>query len=433
MADAVGDFVVSLVVNDGQTNSAPDTVTIAASNTAPVANAGPDQTVAIGALVQLDGSQSSDTNGNPLTYSWSLLSKPATSTATLAGASTATPSFTADANGEYVAQLIVNDGLTNSAGDTVLISTLNSAPVANAGPDQTVATGAEVTLDGNASNDADDDPLSFGWAITTKPAGSAAQLDLTDFPIVHFTADLDGLYIAQLIVNDGRVASAPDTVQVTARDNVPRATADAATTPEDTAVMIDVLANDVDPLEGTLTPEITASPLHGTAVIQGDAVLYTPAPDFNGADGFSYRVSNAEATSASAAVSITVTPVNDAPVAVNDAAIAEAGVQVTIAALANDTDVDGDALSITLVGSPAHGTATTDGVNVRYTSVPGFDGVDSFGYTISDGTATASATITVTVTDTTPPLAATDDVASTNEDTAVPWRCWPTIPAAPVP
>ena len=409
VADAAGDFVLSLVVNDGRVNSAPDTVIVTTSNSAPVADAGADQTVAIGALVTLDGSASSDADGNLLSYAWSLLSRPTTSSAVLLGADSSTPSFAADANGDYVVQLIVNDGLADSEADTVLISTINSAPVANAGPDQTVRPGDTVTLDGNASSDSDNDPLSFDWALTVRPDGSSAALDLDNYPIVQFTADLAGLYVAQLIVNDGRVASDPDTAQVTARDNVPTAVPDTATTPEDAAVLIDVLGNDTDPLGGTLTPEVTASPMHGTAIVQGSGILYTPTADYNGSDSFSYRVSNAEATSSAALVSVTVTPVNDPPVAVDDAASTGAGAAVVIDVLANDSDVDGDSLTITAVGVPGNGAASTDGVTITYTPDAGFSGEDSFSYTISDGSLESTANVSVTVnapTDQTAPVIA---------------------------
>ena len=98
--------------------------------------------------------------------------------------------FIADVAGQYVAQLTVNDGIINSAPDTGTITTLggNTAPVANAGPDQTVQTGMVVTLDGNMSRDADGNPLTFLWALTTKPIGSvtadSATFDLNTRKIV---------------------------------------------------------------------------------------------------------------------------------------------------------------------------------------------------------------------------------------------------------
>ena len=127
--------------------------------------------MAIGAAVALDGSRSTDPNGDALTYSWSLLSVPTGSTATLAGRDGASPTFTADRNGEYVAQLIVNDGTVNSAPDTVLISTVNSVPVANAGPDQTVRPGTEVVLDGRLSSDPDDDRTGVRLGADHPPGG----------------------------------------------------------------------------------------------------------------------------------------------------------------------------------------------------------------------------------------------------------------------
>lgn len=92
-----------------------------AVNDAPVANAGPDQNVAVDDVVTLTGAGSFDVNGNPLTYAWTLTTKPGGSTATLTGATTVSPTFTADLAGTYVASLVVNDGTVNSAPDTVSV------------------------------------------------------------------------------------------------------------------------------------------------------------------------------------------------------------------------------------------------------------------------------------------------------------------------
>jgi hypothetical protein len=122
VVDRFGTYVAQLIVNDGTVNSLPGTVTISTLNSAPVANAGPDQTVFV-FTVTLDGSASSDVDGDPLTYSWTFISRPAGSTATLSGANTVSPSLTADPlGGVYVVQLIVNDGKENSAPDTVTIT-----------------------------------------------------------------------------------------------------------------------------------------------------------------------------------------------------------------------------------------------------------------------------------------------------------------------
>ncbi|MFO7559166.1 MAG: PKD domain-containing protein, partial [Desulfobacterales bacterium] len=204
--DVSGDYTIQLIVNDGTVNSAPDTVTISTNNSAPVANAGPDQSGVYGQAITLNGSGSSDVDGDSLTsYSWSFTSRPPGSAAALTYADTARPNFTIDVSGDYTIQLIVNDGTVDSAPDTVTISTNNSAPVADAGPDQTVLNGDLVTLDGSGSSDVDGDSLAYSWSFTSRPTGSNAALSNADTARPNFTIDVSGDYTIQLIVNDGTV------------------------------------------------------------------------------------------------------------------------------------------------------------------------------------------------------------------------------------
>ncbi|RMH34417.1 MAG: DUF11 domain-containing protein, partial [Nitrospirae bacterium] len=214
--DLPGTYTAQLIVNDGQVNSAPDTATITTENSPPVANAGANQTVLVGDTVQLDGSGSSDPDNDQLTFTWSLTSVPPGSTASLSSTTAVAPTFVADVPGEYVAQLIVNDGTVDSVPDTVMITTGNSPPVAEAGPNQTVQVGDTVQLDGSGSSDPDNDPLTFTWALITLPTGSTAALSDTAVGAPTFVPDLPGTYVAQLIVNDGTVDSAPDTVTILA-------------------------------------------------------------------------------------------------------------------------------------------------------------------------------------------------------------------------
>jgi hypothetical protein len=215
VADRPGRYVLQLIVNDGQADSLPDQVVISTQNSKPVANAGPDQTVPLGLRVFLDGSQSSDVDGDPLSYHWTLISRPAGSTATLDKAMTASPSFLPDKAGSYTVQLIVNDGTVDSIPDTVVISTQNSKPVADAGPDQAAFVGQAVQLDGSKSSDADGDPLTYQWSFTSVPGGSHAVLSGPTGVKPTFVPDVMGLYVVQLIVNDGKVNSDPDTARVT--------------------------------------------------------------------------------------------------------------------------------------------------------------------------------------------------------------------------
>ena len=213
--DKPGDYTVQLIVDDGSASSAADTVAISTKNSPPVANAGPDQSAFVGTLVQLDGSASSDVDGNLLTYQWALTSQPAGSVAGLANPTSATPAFVIDKPGSYSAQLIVHDGTVDSAPDTVLVSTENSKPVADAGPDQEAVVGMPIELDGSGSRDADGDLLTYQWALTTFPSGSAATLAGETTVRPSFVPDAAGTYVGQLIVNDGTVDSDPNTALVT--------------------------------------------------------------------------------------------------------------------------------------------------------------------------------------------------------------------------
>lgn len=222
-ADVAGTYIFTLVVNDGRLSSSADassTVAITASgvNAAPVSNAGVNQNVVVGTAVTLDGSASGDANLDPLTYKWTLVVKPATSVAALSSATAAKPTFTADLAGVYVASLVVNDGKLDSALATVTVtaSAVNAAPVANAGANQNVVTASQVTLNGNGSTDANFDPLTYKWAFGAKPTGSAAALSSATAASPTFTADLAGVYVVTLIVNDGKLDSAVSVVTITA-------------------------------------------------------------------------------------------------------------------------------------------------------------------------------------------------------------------------
>jgi hypothetical protein len=252
VVDQPGDYVLQLVVNDGTVDSAPDTVVISTANSAPVADAGPDQSVFVTETVTLDGSGSTDVDGDPLSYLWSFVSVPPGSNAMLSDPTAVMPMFVVDAAGQYVVQLLVNDGSVDSAPDTVTITTLNSPPVADAGPDQTVFVGETVTLDGSGSSDVDGDPLAFQWALTTVPPGSLASLSDPTAVMPTFVIDQPGTYVAELIVNDGFVDSAPDTVQVVTENSAP--VADAG---DDQNVEV----NDVVMLDGSGSSDVDGDPL----------------------------------------------------------------------------------------------------------------------------------------------------------------------------
>jgi hypothetical protein len=214
--DIAGTYVAQLIVNDGQLSSGPATVTITTEALlAPTANAGQNHTVAVDSLVTLNGS-GTDPQNRPLTYLWSLINKPAGSAASLSNAAIADPTFTADKAGTYIAQLVVNDGALNSAPSTVTIGTTCSQPTAIPGMNENVTVGQTVIFDGNASGDVCSDPMTYSWTFTTRPAGSSATLTNADTATPSFKADVAGVFVIQLIVNNGFTSSNPATVSITA-------------------------------------------------------------------------------------------------------------------------------------------------------------------------------------------------------------------------
>jgi hypothetical protein len=224
--DLPGTYNLNLVVNDGKVDSATATVTISvtvgSANGAPLANAGPKQTVVAGSLVTLDGAASADVNKDPLTYAWTLTGRPNGSGATLTSTTSVKPTFIADVAGIYVASLVVNDGKVNSVASTVTVEattpavTINVAPIANAGSSRTVAAGDAVSLDGSASADANGDLLTYSWTLASKPEGSTSFLSTSNTALVSLKTDLAGTYEVQLIVNDGKLDSLPKTTNVVA-------------------------------------------------------------------------------------------------------------------------------------------------------------------------------------------------------------------------
>ena len=215
-----GTYVLTLTVNDGKLSSTPDpiTVTVSATNSLPVASAGADQYVLVSALVNLDGTGSTDADKlDALTYKWTL-NKPVGSLATLSLAIPSKPTFTADTAGVYVASLVVNDGKSDSANQSltrVTASTVaNSPPVANAGISGNVISSSTVTLNGSAT-DANGDTLTYKWYLVSKPSGSDASLSFSTTTAPQFTPDKPGDYVIVLIANDGKTDSAPSSVTIT--------------------------------------------------------------------------------------------------------------------------------------------------------------------------------------------------------------------------
>lgn len=283
-------------------------------NSAPVANASPDQQVTTGSLVTLDGSASSDIDGNLLSFSWNFISLPAGSNAALSSATVVRPTFVADIEGDYELQLVVNDGIVDSVADRVTITATrgNSAPVANAGPDQHVTTGSLVSLDASASSDANGDPLSYLWSLSSRPAGSNATLSTSTTAGSSFIPDIDGAYVIQLVVNDGIADSAAVNLTITASaaNSLPVAHAGPdQNTARGSLVMLDGSASsdaDHDPL-GYRWSLVSLPPGSTASLSDVSAAKPTITPDVAGTYVIQLIVNDGTADSAPDTIAVTAT------------------------------------------------------------------------------------------------------------------------------
>ncbi|HRY14857.1 MAG TPA: PKD domain-containing protein, partial [Candidatus Competibacteraceae bacterium] len=356
--DKPGSYTAQLVVNDGQAASAPDTVTISTENTPPVAKAGPDQSAPVTKTVTLDGSGSSDVDGNPLTFQWTVLTQPDGSTAALVNPTAVNPRLTLDRAGSYTVQLLVNDGHANSAPDSVTISTENSKPVAEAGPAQTVPLNATVQLSGAGSHDADGDALTYQWTLTTVPVGSTATLTNPTSINPTLAADKAGAYVAQLIVNDGTVHSDPDTVTISTENSKPVADAgpDQQVEAGDTVILDGSGSSDADGDVLSYQWALTTQPVGSTATLQdADQAQAQFIPDFAGSYIAQLIVHDGLLASDpdTATVTVTVPPPTNRNPQITSSPVTTATVGQAYSYDVNATDADGDTLSYVLNVAPA--------------------------------------------------------------------------------
>src|SRR5213075_2854654 len=374
----------------------------------------------------------SDVDGDPL------------STILVTGPSHGTLTLNSDGSFSYMPALNFNgiDTFTYKATDgqaqsgiatvTIAVTPINDAPVAANDDSYTTPEDTQLTVaaPGVLANDSDVDGDALSAVLVSQPTHGTLTLNsdgsLSYMPALNFNGIDSFTYRA----TDGQAQSGIATVTITVtpiNDAPVAANDDNYTTPEDTQLTVaapGVLANDSDVDGDALSAVLVNGPSHGTLTLNSDgSLVYMPALNFNGIDSFTYRASDGQAQSGIATVTITVTPINDAPVAANDDSYTTPeDTQLTVAApgvLANDSDVDGDALSAILATGPIHGTVALNGDgSLVYMPALNFNGIDSFTYRASDGQAQSGiATVTITVTPINDAPVAVNDTYTTAEDT----------------
>jgi len=277
-------------------NVYPDLYRLAPANQRPVAQAGPDQQARVGTPTALDGTDSYDPDGDPITLTWSLLETPSGSTAVLDDNTLPNPRFTPDLPGAYRFSLTVADGFLFSQPDETVVTAAPTmaAPNANAGRDQWVSLGETVQLDGAGSREPNDLPLTFAWTFSAIPSGSL----LTTSDIVsatsaqaHFVPDVTGLYGLALTVGNG-LLNAGDGMLVDVRQaNVPPtavAGPDTAVKLGDAATLDGSASRDPDHAPAALThrwrlvARPSASAIGSQDIVDADRAVARVTPDVEG-------------------------------------------------------------------------------------------------------------------------------------------------------
>jgi len=378
----------------------------------------------------------SDPEGSPITAI--LVSGPAHATSF---------TFNADGSFNYVhdGSETTSDSFTYKANDgsldsnvatvNITITPVNDPPVAN---NDSYTVNEDVALNvaapGVLANDTDPDGPSATAILVSGPSHASSFALNPDGSFTYTgTLNYNGPDSFTYKVSDGSLFSNTATVNitVTAVNDAPVAANDSYSTNEDTALNVatpGVLGNDSDVDSPSITAVLVSGPLHAAsfALNADGSFSYTPALNYNGSDSFTYKASDGSLFSNIATVSLTINPVNDAPVAVADAYSTNEDTNLTVGApgvLANDSDVDSMVITAVQVSGPSNAASFTlnaDG-SFSYTPNPNFNGTDSFTYKANDGSLdsnTVTVTITVNAVNDAPVITA-PAAASTNEDTTL--------------
>ncbi|MBI9064686.1 MAG: tandem-95 repeat protein, partial [Marinilabiliaceae bacterium] len=320
-------------------------------------------------------------------------------------------------------------GLTsNEATVSITVSPVPDAPVLTDASFTTPENEAVDILLSSLVSDPEDNVAPSTLVITDQPSNGTTSLDGVNGIITYTpTTGYSGSDHFSITVRDEtNLISNTGTITITISNEAPNAINDEYQIDEDAVTVFMVLDNDTDP-QNNIAPStlaIQTAPQHGSVSIDNGTVQYIPTPNYFGTDNFMYQICDESDYCDQATVTVTINPVNDIPILINDDAETPEDTDITIDVLANDTDIDDTVVPTTLSIStaPQNGTAIIDrhSLQIVYSPNPNFNGTDTFDYTVEDesgGQAQATASITVIpVND--PPQPINDEI-STNEETPV--------------
>jgi len=311
---------------------------------------------------------------------------------------------------------MVNDGTvdSNAVSISLAIEAVNDPPIAN---HQSAMTRIDRSVFINLTgSDIESDTLKY--AIETQPENGSLTFG-SDFDTsgkLTYTPDASfaGKDSFTFTLNDGDLDSSPATVTLNMTPNhLPMADLQSLTTAEDTTAAINLTGSDPD--GDTVVYSVVTTPSHGSLSGTAPNLTYTPNKNFSGPDSFTFKVNDGTADSALTTLAITVTPVNDPPVAgkIDITAMEDMPTPVTLAGI----DPDGDLLTYSIVTKPSNGTLSGTEPNLSYTPNPNFNGLDDFTFKVSDGkTSSIPATVSLVITPTDDPPIANGDNVTVPED-----------------
>ncbi len=421
-ADFNGNDSFTYIANDGNGGTVTETVTVQVNpeNDAPVTvvddiSVNEDESVNIQVLLN-------DTDVDGDTLSIDSFTQPANGAVTLNpdGSFTYTP--TANYNGADTFTYTVTDGqLTRTETVNITVDPVNDDPTVDTAINLNTDEDTDITVDVLAlATDVDGDTLSISVNPDSVQGGS---VQVVNGEVVYSPANnFNGADSFTYTITDGNGGSFTGTVNidVTPINDAPNAIINNYETDEEAAITFDVLSNDNDIDGDAISLDSFTQPANGSLVQNPDGTLsYTPNDGFNGIDTFTYTITDPDGLTDTATVNITVNAVNDAPETQADNIVLDEDTSATFDVLANDSDPDGDALSIATFTNPANGSLTQnpDGT-FTYNPNGNFNGSDSFTYTVTDGIETRTETVNITVNPINDaPVASNDDVVL-DEDTS---------------
>ncbi|MEC7765239.1 MAG: Ig-like domain-containing protein [Pseudomonadota bacterium] len=420
-------FTYTITDEDGATDTATVTINVGAVQDVPDAENDVELTDE-NTSVDIDVlANDSDPDGDTLTVDSYTQASNGTVSDGPNGSLTYTPNADFVGTDTFTYTITDGNGGQDTATVTVVVGEVDDANSVDAVDDTATTTagnGVAITVLANDSDPEGDDFSISGFSNGTNGSVTAdANGVLTYTPDAGFTGQDTFTYT--IVDENGATDTATVTVMVNAGGaNTVDAVDDSYEIDEDSTLIVDLPANDSDPEGDDFEVTAVGTPSYGTATLNADGtVTYRPDQDYTGTDTFTYTITDENGATDTATVTVSMAPVNDNPDAEDDVRVVDNTDPLLINVIGNDTDVDGDTLTVTNVTPPSFGTVTDNGDGtVTYDPNDDFVGTDTFEYTISDGnggTDTATVTVVVNGDGGMNSVVARNDSATTSEDDSI--------------